>query len=80
MNNNDILAAIDAEISKLQQVRSLLAASSNPEAILAKRGRGRPKKTATEPKAVKRVLSPEARKKIADAQKKRWAAAKKSAK
>jgi hypothetical protein len=74
-----ILSAIDEEISKLQQVRFLLATTSTTAALLAKRGPGRPKKAAADDsrpaKIAKRVLSPEARKKIADAQKKRWAAA-----
>lgn len=77
-----ILQAIDDEINKLQEVRSLLANSSGPEAILARRGPGRPKKIAGASKPVqsKRTLSPEARKKIADAQRKRWAASKKATK
>lgn len=46
--------------------------------IVGKRGPGRPKKIASEPSNKKRVLSAEARAKIAAAQKKRWAAAKKA--
>jgi len=41
-----------------------------------KRGPGRPKKSATPKTAKTRILSPEARAKIAAAQKKRWAVAK----
>jgi hypothetical protein len=69
-----IIAQIDAQIAKLQQARALLAGTP-----AGKAGRGRPKgsknaaKTAAPKKAVKRKLSPEGRKRIADAMKKRWA-------
>jgi hypothetical protein len=68
-----IIAEIDAQISKLQQARALLAGTSAPA---PRAGRGRPKgsknaSTATTPR--KRKLSPEGRKRIADAMKKRWA-------
>ncbi|SEB50598.1 hypothetical protein [Terriglobus roseus] len=87
MNTNEILSAIDAEISKLQQARSILSGYSVPMAL--RRGPGRPKKTATAPqkaatapqvKVVKRGMSAEGKARIAAAQKKRWAAAKKLAK
>jgi hypothetical protein len=74
-----IIAEIDAQISKLQQARTLLAGSTQT----VTKGPGRPKgrkatvkaakvasKTATKGK---RKLSPEGRKRIADAMKKRWA-------
>jgi hypothetical protein len=54
---NDILAAIDSEISALKQVRAVLAATSRS---------GRKAKR-------KYTLSAEAREKISAAQKKRWA-------
>jgi hypothetical protein len=68
-----IIAEIDAQISKLQQARALLAGTTAPA---PRAGRGRPKgsknaSTATTPR--KRKLSPEGRKRIADAMKKRWA-------
>jgi hypothetical protein len=70
-----IIAEIDGQIAKLQQARALLAGgASAPRA-----GRGRPKgsknaATAKEaPATGKRKLSPEGRKRIADAMKKRWA-------
>jgi hypothetical protein len=68
-----IIAEIDAQISKLQQARALLAGTTAPA---VRTGRGRPKgsknaATATTPR--KRKLSPEGRKRIADAMKKRWA-------
>ncbi len=85
MNTDEILSIIDAEIGKLQHVRALLTGYSDPTAPVVKRGPGRPKKSeaaAKTPakKAVKRVMSEEARSKIAAAQKKRWAASKKASK
>jgi hypothetical protein len=70
-----IIAEIDAQISKLQQARALLAGTAAP-AVRA--GRGRPKGSknvseATASKPRKRKLSAEGRKRIADAMKKRWA-------
>jgi hypothetical protein len=71
-----IIAEIDAQISKLQQARALLAGAASP-AVRA--GRGRPKgsknvnSAAPASKPRKRKLSPEGRKRIADAMKKRWA-------
>jgi hypothetical protein len=72
-----IIAEIDAQISKLQQARALLSGISAPA---ARSGRGRPKGSkntaAAAPPATparKRKLSPEGRKRIADAMKKRWA-------
>jgi hypothetical protein len=69
VNIQEILAALDAEIARLQLARSLIAASGEPKR------RGPPAKSAssTVPAPKKRTLSPEARKKIAAAQKKRWA-------
>jgi len=75
-----IIAEIDAQISKLQQARTLLAGTTQTSS----KGPGRPKgrkaavKTtaAAAPKTAskrKRKLSPEGRKRIADAMKKRWA-------
>lgn len=83
MEVSRILAEIDAQIAKLQQARALLAGSGN--AAPAKKAVGRPRKSVEAPaKATggsrkKRNLSPEARKRIADAQKRRWAERKKSA-
>lgn len=71
-----ILTELDEEITKLKQARALL---SNENA--AKRGPGRPKKIATvaPPANKKRNISPEGRKRIADAVKRRWAKQKKGA-
>lgn len=76
MDIESILTQIDAEIARLTQVRSLLANTGKvtTKAIEPKnkkapaKAKGKVKKT--------RVLSPEARKRIADAQRKRWAAQK----
>jgi hypothetical protein len=73
---NRIIAEIDAQISKLQQARSLLAGTTTSAGST---GRGRPKgskniaSAAPAKTARKRKLSPEGRKRIADAMKKRWA-------
>jgi hypothetical protein len=74
----DIVAQIDEEISRLQQARSLLAASGISVALPVV-GRGRAKKNAgtpalSKPANKKRNLSPEGRARIADAVKRRWAA------
>ena len=75
MEVSRIIAEIDAQISKLQQARALLAGTT----ATASKGRGRPKgsknaKVATSAAAPrKRKLSPEGRKRIADAMKRRWA-------
>ena len=73
---DSILVQIDAEIARLTQARSLLA---NIEKVAAKVIEPKTKKSLVKAKATtkkKRVLSPEARKRIADAQRKRWAAQK----
>ena len=77
MDVNRILSELDAEIARLQQIRTALAGASATESS-APRKRGRPKgsKNATNSAAAagkKRELSPEGRKRIADAMKKRWA-------
>ncbi len=69
---DSIIAQIDAEIARLTQARALLAnlGTVAPAAAAPKA------KTAKAKRRKKRVLSPEARKRIADAQRKRWAAQK----
>jgi hypothetical protein len=79
MDVSAILSSIDAELSRLQQARNLLA---GPAATVKRRGR--PKKSETvlattkaAKKAVKkRTMSPEGRARVAAAQKARWAATK----
>jgi len=86
---SDVITQIDAEILKLQQAKALLGGStaSAVEAPAKKSGRGRPKGSKNSTKAVaakvveakspakatKRKLSPEGRKAIAEAMKRRWA-------
>jgi hypothetical protein len=65
MSREQILAAIDEEISKLQQVRRLLQSSGGSKLASGFSGSGKSR--------TKRVLSPEARQRIAAAQKRRWA-------
>lgn len=77
MDTNSIVAGIDEEILRLQQVKALLTGVSSS----VKRKPGRPSGTTKTPKpAVVRTLSPEAREKIAAAQRARWAKTKKAAK
>jgi hypothetical protein len=69
---SEILAQIDREITQLQQARALLNGVSGPKA----------KKQTTAGKKVarkKRRLTPEGRKRIAEAVKRRWAEQKKAA-
>lgn len=73
LKNNSILEAIDEEIARLREVRALLVQNVVP-ASTKKSGRKAAKKT------TKRTMSPEGRAKIAEGQRKRWAAAKKAAK
>ncbi len=79
MEVSRIIAEIDAQILKLQQARELLSGT------VASKGPGRPKGSKNIKSAVaiasprKRKLSPEGRKRIADAMKKRWAERRKQA-
>ena len=76
MGLTGILAEIDQEIAKLKQAKALLS-----DETVAKRGPGRPKATTAEAKPTKkkRNLSPEGRKRIAEAVRRRWAAQRKAA-
>jgi hypothetical protein len=87
---SDILATIDRDIAQLQRARTLLGGST---AATTKKSPGRPKKAVGRPKEAvsivvpaaakpakkKRNLSPEGRKRIVAAMKRRWAAKKKAA-
>ncbi len=70
MTREEIIAALDEEIGRLQQVKKLLHSTSSHKLVAGV--------TAAKPKA-KRILSPEARQRIAAAQKRRWAKQKKEA-
>ena len=80
MTISDILLEIDAEIAKLQQVKAILSGAK------AERKQGRPVAGSTQSATTsfnpeefagtqtrRRTMSPETRKKMADAQKRRWA-------
>jgi hypothetical protein len=69
METKGILAEIDAEIRRLEQARAILADKD-----------GHPGTKALAPARKKRWLSPEARARIAAAQKARWAKTKKASK
>jgi CII-binding regulator of phage lambda lysogenization HflD len=78
VNTNEILEHINAEISRLQQVKALLQGSTNgyskSASAASSNGSAAPKVKVKG----KRVLSVEARKKIAAAQRKRWAKVRKA--
>lgn len=74
----EILTSIDREIALLQQARTLLAGAG-----ASKKKVGRPKKDSmvgtAKPGKKKRNLTPEGRKRIAEAVKRRWEAQRKAA-
>lgn len=77
MAHKDVLSAIDKEIARLQEARRILSGDEVVATAPHKKRPGRPaKKVAERRTSSKRVLSAEARKRIAEAQKKRWAAQK----
>jgi hypothetical protein len=67
----DILSEIDAEIASLQRARALLATLDGASAKAASSAKKAP--AAAKPRRKRRALSAEARKKISEAQQKRWA-------
>jgi hypothetical protein len=81
MNTQAIIATLDKEIARLQQARALLTSAADVKGLASiKRGPGRPK-TLTPVSAPKtRVLSADAKARIAAGQKARWAKARKVAK
>ena len=76
MGVSEILVEIDREIAQLQLARTLLAGAV---AATPKKAAAAAKKQKPEKKKKKRNLSPEGRKRIAEAQRLRWAAQKKAA-
>lgn len=73
MDTQSILAAVSDEIARLEQVKALLTTGGGKRLAATSFSFGaKPRK--------KRVLSKEARERIAAAQRKRWAAQKKAAK
>ena len=82
MNTEAIIEQIDAEISKLQQAKILLAGVATTPGT---RTSGRPRTAKSAVKSIaailtKRVMSAEGKAKIAAAQKARWAKSKRAAK
>ncbi len=71
MTIDSILAQIDSEIARLTQARALLSSAGKVPAHVKNTSPSKPAG-----RRRKRVLSAEARKRIADAQRKRWAAQK----
>jgi len=71
---SEILTQIDREIAQLQQARALLAGKAAPASKKAAAV-----SVAKKPAKKKRNLSPEGRKRIAEAVKRRWAEQKKAA-
>jgi hypothetical protein len=79
MDVSKIVAEIDAKIASLQQARAVLVGLDETSVVVTKR-RGRPKGSTNAAKSVaaakpakrKRNLSPEGRKRIAEAMKRRW--------
>lgn len=74
MGVSEILTQIDREIAQLQQARSLLGGGA---AAAPKKAAAAP--AAKKPAKKKRNLTPEGRKRIAEAVKRRWAEQKKTA-
>lgn len=74
MDVSRILSEIDGEIARLQQARAALVGISSSGTVATRRGRpkGSVNKNTTKTRR-KRNLSPEGRKRIADAMKRRWA-------
>jgi hypothetical protein len=78
MQLSTILAEIDQEISRLEQARTLLAGESTPAAKKLRKTKATVAETPVKKKK-KRNLSPEGRKRIAEAVRRRWELQKKAA-
>ena len=72
MDTQQLVAALDQEIALLSKVKSILTGRREVKSS--------PVSASSVQKKAERTLSPEARQRIADAQKKRWAAVRKAAK
>jgi hypothetical protein len=79
MGVSEILAAIDSEIAQLQQARALLAGQAAPKKKPGRPAKGTTAPAAAKPRKNKRNLTPEGRKRISEAVRRRWAAQKKAA-
>ena len=80
MPDKDILAAIDREIARLTTARQMLTEAAPGKTGVPAATRKTAVKLAAAPVKAKRQLSAEGRERIAEAQRKRWAASKKAAK
>ena len=76
MGVSEILAQIDREIAQLQHARSVLGGKAAPA---AKKAAAAPAAKTGKRRKKKRNLTPEGRKRIAEAVKRRWAEQKKAA-
>ena len=74
MDIRDIIAGVDAEIDRLQRAKAVLANATSDGCST------RTAKSSSSASPKKRTLSPEARARIAAAQKARWAKVKRAAK
>src|SRR5271154_4858276 len=81
MQLSKILAEIDLEISRLEQARTLLAGETEPAVKKTRKAKSAPVAEADAPikRKKKRNLSPEGRKRIAEAVRRRWELQKKAA-
>jgi hypothetical protein len=77
MATKGMIAVVEEEIARLELVRKLLTGESSVRSISGAAKRPALGKSAGR---AKRVLSPEARERIASAQRKRWAAVKRAGK
>jgi hypothetical protein len=77
MQINKILAELDSEIIRLQEAKSILTGTAYKHQAGSSKT---PAKVKTLPAMKKHKISPEGRARIAAAQKKRWAKAKKASK
>jgi hypothetical protein len=79
MNTENIIAQIDTEILRLQQVKNILAGISVKKSVGRPSGSGQ-SVAAKSARPARREMSAEGKAKIAAAQKARWAKVKKTAK
>jgi hypothetical protein len=76
MNREATIAALDEELARLRKARALLSADLYPMPAKLKPGRPPKVEASIKPAARKRFFSDEARQRIIDGQKRRWAAQK----
>ncbi|MDR3727583.1 MAG: hypothetical protein P4K86_11125 [Terracidiphilus sp.] len=79
MGASEILLAIDSEIAQLQKARAVLVGSTAAKKVVSPAKKTAAVAPAKAKPTKKRKLTPEGRKRIAEAVKKRWAAQKAAA-